>query len=211
MDIGKWIKASREAADLKQEQLAERLGKSRGNVSAWENGRHDPSFMQILDIARITHHAVPIPGLGNVQAVSAASARTRHVPLVSHVQAGRMTEAVDPFPPGGAHEHLPTDRMLSEHAFALEIDGLSMAPEFVPGDRILVDPAITPRPGDYVVAKNSRDETTFKKYRVRGIDADGRDVFELVPLNPDYPTVSSEREPMRIIGVMVEHRRYRNR
>ncbi len=122
-----------------------------------------------------------------------------------------MTEAVDPFPPGGAFEFLLTDLELSDNAFALEIEGNSMTPDFNEGDRVIVDPAIQPRPGDFVVAKNGREEATFKKYRARGIGADGREAFELIPLNPDYPTISSEHDHVRIIGVMVEHRRYRKR
>ncbi len=136
---------------------------------------------------------------------------SRRVPLISYVQAGRMSEAVDPFPPGAAFEYLLTDLDLSEHAFALEIDGLSMTPEFNPGDRVIVDPAITQRPGDFVVAKNGHEEATFKRYRARGINAAGEEVFELVPLNPDYPTISSENQPVKIIAVMVEHRRYRKK
>ncbi|WP_244105146.1 LexA family protein [Burkholderia ambifaria] len=213
MDIGEWIKASREAAALKQDELAERLGKTRGNVSAWENGRHEPSFGQILEIARITKHAIPIPGVADspIGNVAPANVGTRRVPLISSVQAGLMSEAIAPFPPGGAFEYLLTDLDLSDHAFALEVEGESMAPEFMPGDRIIVEPAIAPRPGDYVVAKNGKEEATFKKYRLRGMNAAGAEVFELVPLNSDYPTISSEHEPVRIIGVMVEHRRYRRR
>lgn len=148
------------------------------------------------------------PGNANVRP---AEVGLRRVPLISSVQAGLMTEAVNPFPPGVAFEYLLTDLQLSEHAFALEIEGQSMEPEFKEGDRIIVDPALQPQPGDFVVAKNGREEATFKKYRPRGIGQGGREVFELVPLNDDYPTINSEREPARIIGVMVEHRRYRRR
>ncbi|SUA93122.1 LexA repressor [Pandoraea pulmonicola] len=81
-----------------------------------------------------------------------------------------------------------------------------MEPQFREGDRLIVDPAITPRPGDFVIAKNGHEEATFKKYRPRGINALGADVFELVPLNPDYPTINSEHEKVVIIGVVVEHR-----
>lgn len=122
-----------------------------------------------------------------------------------------MIEAVDPFPPGAAFDYLLTDLDLSENSFALEIDGQSMTPDFNPGDRVIVDPSLTPRPGDFVVAKNGRDEATFKRYRVRGVDSEGREVFELVPLNPDYPTISSDTQPVKIVAVMVEHRRYRKR
>lgn len=147
---------------------------------------------------------------GNVN-VRPAEVGLRRIPLISSVQAGLMTEAVNPFPPGVAFEYLLTDLQLSEHAFALEIEGQSMEPEFKEGDRIIVDPALQPQPGDFVVAKNGREEATFKKYRPRGIGQGGREVFELVPLNDDYPTINSEHEPARIIGVMVEHRRYRRR
>ncbi|AIU29335.1 peptidase S24 [Pandoraea pnomenusa] len=147
-------------------------------------------------------------GIGNVMP---APIGQRRIPLISSVQAGRMTEALEPFPPGAAFEYLLTDLDLSDHAFALEIEGQSMEPDFKEGDRIIVDPALQPQPGDFVVAKNGREEATFKKYRPRGIGQGGREVFELVPLNDDYPTINSEHEPARIIGVMVEHRRYRRR
>lgn len=148
------------------------------------------------------------PGNANVRP---AEVGFRRIPLISCVQAGRMTEALEPFPPGAAFEYLLTDLDLSENAFALEIEGQSMEPDFKEGDRIIVDPALQPQPGDFVVAKNGREEATFKKYRPRGIGQGGREVFELVPLNDDYPTINSEHEPARIIGVMVEHRRYRRR
>lgn len=83
-----------------------------------------------------------------------------------------------------------------------------MEPEFVEGDRIVIDPEIAPSPGDYVVAMNGDNDVTFKKYRSRGV-IEGEEVFELVPLNPDYPTLSSLHSPITILGTMVEHRRYR--
>ena len=86
-----------------------------------------------------------------------------------------------------------------------------MLPEYRPGDRVIIDPNVTPQPGDCVVAKNGDDEATFKKYRPRGIDAQGRLVFELVPLNDDYPTIRSDVTPAHIVGTMVEHRKYRRR
>ncbi|MDW5470020.1 S24 family peptidase, partial [Acinetobacter baumannii] len=49
--------------------------------------------------------------------------------------------------------------------------------------------------------------TTFKKYRVIGINEFGVDVVELVPLNPDYPTYNSTQIEISIIGVVVRHNR----
>lgn len=143
--------------------------------------------------------------------VSPAQIGTKHIPLLSYVSAGAWTGAIDAFQPNDAHDWLVTDLELSEGAFALEIKGDSMQPDFKPGDRVIIDPGISPQPGDFVVAKNGEEEATFKKYRPRGVDANGNVVFELVPLNEDYPTMRSDVAPIRIVGTMVEHRKYRRR
>ena len=131
------------------------------------------------------------------------------IPVISHVQAGIWTEVIDNFQPGDADDWLVTDLDVSGSTFALEIKGDSMLPEFKPGDRVIIDPDVIPQPGDYVVAKNGDEGATFKKYRPRGHGADGQPVFELAPLNDDFPTLRSDVEPVRIIGTMVEHRKYR--
>lgn len=141
--------------------------------------------------------------------VTPATIGGRSIPVISAIQAGMWAEIVDQFQPGDADEYLLTDLELSAHAFALTIRGDSMIPDFNPGDRVIIDPEVVPHPGDFVAAKNGEQEATFKKYRPRGMDASGNMVFELVPLNDDYPTLRSDVEPIRIVGTMVEHRKYR--
>ena len=82
---------------------------------------------------------------------------------------------------------------------------------FSDGDLVIIDPNVTPRPGEYVAVKNCEQEATFKKYRPRGLNAQGQEYFELVPLNPDYETMRSDLQPITIIGTMVEHRKFRKR
>lgn len=135
----------------------------------------------------------------------------KRIPLISYVQAGVWTDVVDNYAPGDAEEFLLTDLELSGNAFALEIKGDSMLPEFKPGDRVIIDPSVSPQPGDYVVAKNGEEEATFKKYRPRSVNERGETVFELVPLNEDYPSMRSDVTPIRIVGTMVEHRKYRRK
>ncbi|MGF6837019.1 SOS-response transcriptional repressor LexA [Paraburkholderia youngii] len=145
------------------------------------------------------------------QNVVLAPIGVRHIPIISYVQAGMMTEAMDPFALGEGFELVLTDLEVSEGTFGLRIKGDSMLDEFKEGDVVIVDPAVQPLPGDFVVAKNTQEEATFKKYRPRGSNERGDMVFELVPLNDDYPTLHSERDHLRVIGVMVEHRKYRRR
>jgi SOS-response transcriptional repressor LexA len=133
----------------------------------------------------------------------------RKIPLIDYVQAGAMKEITQQNQLCSNEDFLITDLEISTSAFALEIKGDSMLPEFKPGDKIIIDPEISPRPGDFVVAKNGSNEATFKKYRPRGIGNGGNEIFELVPLNNDYATIHSDREKVIIIGTMVEHRKYR--
>lgn len=137
----------------------------------------------------------------------------RSIPVIGYVQAGLWTEATDSYAMGSGSEMINTDLDdLGPNAFALRIKGDSNSPDYKEGEIVIIDPSVTPIPGDMVVAKNGDEEATFKKYRPRGTDDNGKDIFELVPLNDDYPTLRSDRDgPMRIIGTMVEHRRFRRR
>ncbi len=132
--------------------------------------------------------------------------------MISYVQAGNwreMCEQATTF--DGNVEYVTASVDIGTCGFGLWLRGDSMLPQFKEGDLIIVDPDEAPQPGDYVVAKNGSNEATFKKYRPRGIGENGQEVFELVPLNDDYPTMHSDRQHIQIIGVMVEHRIFRKR
>lgn len=133
------------------------------------------------------------------------------IPVISAVQAGALTEATDPYAVGSGHDVIYTSTETSKWAFALDIKGDSMLPEFQPGDKVIIDPEVNPQPGDYVVAKNHKEEATFKKYRPITYDEQGNLIFELVPLNPDFARLRSDVSSLQVIGVMVEHRKYRKR
>lgn len=131
------------------------------------------------------------------------------VPLIDYVVAGSWRGITTDYARGAGMRMLYTAQPLGKGAFALTVTGRSMEPDFHEGDDIIVDPSIRPRPGDLVVAKRGDDpEATFKRYRPRGL-RDGRDTVELTPLNPDYPSIMIDDMSGTIVGVMVEHRRYR--
>lgn len=134
-------------------------------------------------------------------------AGVRRYPVISHIQAGCLTEISDPYGPGDGFDVEFGEDDASQWAFFLEIKGDSMLPEFRPGDRVLIDPEVCPGPGDFVAARNTKREATFKKYRVRGISDSGHEIFELVPLNDDYPVLRSDEHHLTVIGTMIEHRR----
>jgi SOS-response transcriptional repressor LexA len=129
----------------------------------------------------------------------------RPIPVISSVQAGALRDMETPYPLGSGYAiEYTDDEKLSRWAFGLDIDGRSMMPMFQPGDRLIVDPELSPNPGDFVIARNGSDQATFKKYRPRGIDSRGEMIFELVPLNDDFPTLRSDTEHLVVIGVVTE-------
>jgi len=140
--------------------------------------------------------------------VRLANPALRPIPVISSVQAGALRDMETPYPVGSGYAiEYTDDEKLSRWAFGLDVEGQSMMPMFQPGDRIIVDPDLAPNPGDFVVARNGSDQATFKKYRPRGIDSNGEMIFELVPLNDDYPTLRSDTEHLIVIGVVTEFKK----
>lgn len=176
-------------------------------VNGWfKTGRMDKKWIPVL--AKIL--GVDLLGSGTAtfdSNVKHATVGMRAYPVISRIQAGRVREMLAPYEPGDGYAIAYGDDDASPWAFFVEIDGDSMLPEFHEGDLALIDPEVLPRPGDYVAARNTKMESTFKKYRVRGINECGQEIFELVPLNPDYPIIRSDEHHLIVIGTMIEHRR----
>jgi len=219
-----------EDPSLSQERLAHACGwKTQGTVNQYMHGKIPLNLnavqkfaealrVSIKDISpdlskQILSLAQSLPKQETAETnMSISSVGTRKIPLISYVQAGLMCEAIDPYSVGDAADFLLSDLDLGANAFALEIRGESMLPDFKEGDRIVIDPSVEPLPGDFVVAKNGHEEATFKKYRPTGrLDSNGNLIFDLIPLNLDYAPMHSDVVPLRIVGTMIEHRRYRKK
>lgn len=215
--VGDRIRRLRKALGLTQVKLASMLGIKAPSVVQWEGDKTNLSGQNLINVAKIlgvTPDYIlyggeqPIREPSNIQM---AMPDIHRVPVITYVQAGVWTATSEITEYDGNMSFITTDLVLGERAFAIVIRGSSMEPEFVEGDLVLIDPDEPLHPGDFVVAKNGDEEATFKKYRPRGVGEDGTEIFELAPLNEDYPTMRSDRQHIQIIGVMVEHRRRRKR
>lgn len=209
MSLADRVRKRRSELGVTQSEAAEKAGIKQQSWASIEDGK----TLKPRNIVGIAEALQCDPAWlmngGNFLPVSEVN--TRRIPLISYVQAGALAtkstiEALD-----GNFEYVMTDMDWSQYTFALKIIGDSMEPDFRAGDVIIVDPEIEPAPGEFVVAKNGEHEATFKKYRPTLIANDGKQQFELVPLNNDYPTMSSADHAIQIIGTMVEHRIYRRK
>ena len=194
--IGQWIKSARKAVGKNQEWLGEHLGITKGNVSAWENGKHSPSPHQLAQISRL--FGVPLPP--QLTPVIGPSDPTRPavntmagsdiqgvVPVISWVTAGQWTEVPNPYEPGIAEEWRPCPKKHGNRTFALRVRGISMENpggkySYSDGDIIFVDPARQPENGSRVIVQmEGNKEATFKQLVIEG------DRQWLKALNPAWP------------------------
>lgn len=73
--IGTWIREARRYWGKSQETLGEAMGLTKGNVSAWENNRHQPSIQQLTRVSELTRYPLPeeliqhLPGGAKTQVI----------------------------------------------------------------------------------------------------------------------------------------------
>lgn len=201
---------------MTQEKLAELVDVTPGGMGHWLNKRREPSLAQIAKILEVLdmstlmlHSDGTLEHLSEVESHITNMAEldfqpkyTATYPLLSSVQAGEWSEALEPYPLSDLNDYYPTTETVSEHSFWLQVEGDSMTsssglslPE---GTLILVDPEQEPKNGSLVVAKlEDVNEATFKKLVI-----DAGQKF-LKPLNNSYPNLVINGN-CRIVGVVVD-------
>lgn len=209
MTIGERILKKRREMKLTVRALAKLVEASPATVSLWENDRTKPNGKNLTNLAKAfkTTSAWILTGqdyaayTGNVSDAP-AQYNTKSLPVLSHVQAGIWTEALDYRGLGDEIEWEDAPSSASDNAFWLRVVGDSMTStngvSINEGMLILVDPDVPPENGKLVVAKlEGTDEATFKKLV---IDAGMK---FLKPLNPTYPTIPINGN-CQIVGVVRE-------
>lgn len=215
MTPGERISQKRRELDLSIRALGRKIGVSPTAVSQWESDRNHPNGRNLNDLAKLfkttttwlltgkdyTANTPLSQGSGNV-AEAPAQYNTKSLPILSHVQAGIWTEAIDYRALGDDIEWEDAPSSASDNAFWLRVVGDSMTSPIgfsIPeGMLILVDPDVPAENGKLVVAKlDGTNEATFKKLV---IDAG---LKFLKPLNPTYPTIPINGN-CHIVGVVKE-------
>lgn len=188
---GQRIREAREEKKLTQSQLADLCGWSgQSRVVNYEQGTREPSRLDYIKLAKALGTSPAHLQFGATQVhmplgdynVDAAPAIGRSIPLISWVQAGAFSEAIDSYAVGDAEAWYPMPRKAGPRTYALRVRGISMEPRYHEGDIIFVDPDASPHHGSRVVVRlDSAQEATFKELVIEG------DARYLKALNPAWP------------------------
>lgn len=93
---------------------------------------------------------------------------------------------------------------LSQEAFALKMADDSMLPEIRVNDVLVIDPAMSPNPGDYVgVSVGGKSDVIVCQYKKLSYTSSE---FELLTLNDHWPNIKGKSDiAVMIIGVVVQN------
>ncbi len=189
------------------------MGISEGNLSRIETGKQWPREETLKAIA----DALGCSVADFFSTAEASTVAMQSIPLVSYSQttvlqhigeSHSLRQGLSEYASSDSRRWISASTAMSGNTFALEIGDGSMLPDFHENDHVIIDPDQPPTPGDFVLAQTGH-ETLFRKYRPREVTPSGDPVFQLIPLNEDYPSLRSDVMDITIIGTMLEHRRYR--
>lgn len=173
---------------LTQEDVADKVGLSRGAIGHYLTGRRQPPLNQFAKLAAALGVSPSWLQFGTSETEQTQQPKDL-IPILSWKQTNNL-RAQDEINDGEAKEYVPHFYTDQPNWYALRVNGDSMtAPtwhgkSFNEGDILIVDPEKTPTLGDFIIVIiNDADEATFKQYIVDG------GIHYLKPLNPQYPII----------------------
>lgn len=214
--IGSRITAARKELGITIKELATRTKiLTAARISNWEHGSRSPgpneakiladqlnvsaSYLlcltdnaqgEIFQDSENKLHLVPIFNLKNISSITDFNTENR-----SNIE--HKTIILDEF----------NKSINNKQLFAVQIEDTSQEPILIPGDLVIIDPSISPKPGDYVLAYlSSKKQAVIRKYG----EADDY-LFQLLAPNSLWATISvqTDSQDVDIIGVVAEARKYR--
>lgn len=190
MELQEWISAARKFKGLTQEALGTALGTSKQNVNAWEKGRHEPSYAQIMKIMDMTGY----PFLPHDK-------RTVRGLVPTQTEAGTVVAQPVSLPvfdtvPSIAWEEIKVHGLPAKFETVVPDD--SMAPRVRQGQAVTFETGLTPRPGDGVLIRDNDGHHYLRIYKQRRTGS-----WEAHADNDAYQPLESERDGLEVVGVLV--------
>jgi SOS-response transcriptional repressor LexA len=123
------------------------------------------------------------------------------VPLISWTEANKWQQFEKVLRSHKWGEWVSTDLSVSGKTFAMTVQGDAMAPTFIEGTTLIIDPEATINNRDFVIIKSD----TSKSASFRQLLTDGDDKY-LKSINDEFRTIQADNDKTTIIGKLVQAR-----
>ncbi|SHF04467.1 Transcriptional regulator, contains XRE-family HTH domain [Kaistia soli DSM 19436] len=218
--LGDRLREARQFAGLSQQVVADRLNISVQSVSQWETGRTRPAMDRMMLLSEL--YAVDYEWLVNGGAEKRVPKGREFDIEPYRRRVAKMIDWLELKSFGQWGRETPTSEIddttvLAQRdgigdLFALSVADKSNSPDYIIGDLVIGDTGITAEPGDMVFFRGlDHPLPRLRQLRMLRRSKEGDLLADLVPCNPDFltETISLDDSYDRIIGVLVEHRRFR--
>lgn len=202
--FGNKLKEARLEKDMTLDEVAEIYNKrydgklNKSTLSRYENGLQEPMLSVAMKLANVL-------GVSVDYLLDKKEANDNFItfPVVVGVRAGYGNPV---YIESGDMEQIPKEWIkgdVKNNFFVARVQGDSMYPMFLDGDRVLVH--ITPSidSGSIAVMRYNEEELTLKRI----VYKQGEDWFEMQPINPAYPPKRIEGQSLEESGVIGEVKR----
>lgn len=186
--------------------LEKKIGLTQGTIKNWRAGKNKISADALSKLADYFNVSVDylLGRTDDPHGLQFPAEEMYHIPVIATVAAG-FGQSIDGVEPD-EYQLVPKSIVRGYHKedlFVFVVSGDSMAPKFLPGDRVLVVRQSSVDPGDVaIVSYYDYEDGTIKK-----VDYEpGCDYVDLIPLNPKYDPVrlqGDELEGCRICGKVI--------
>ncbi len=200
--LGARLKQYREDRGISQRKLAKLAGIGHKTLQRIENGSMLLISPLLPTLAAKLNVLLNDPLAGNF--LEPSRIKGKPVPVWDRVEAGKWAGVSPHLRELGNHGWIVPQESYGPDTFAMIVHGEAMRPLFRDGDIVVADPDRAPSSGSYVVAREMDNPALVMTYAARGKDDQGRDRFELRPLNDLYETLYSDKTKITILGVVVE-------
>jgi len=195
-EIGKRILKARKAKGLTLKALGELAGDlKQTRLTNWEQGTRTPGPEEIKKLAQALDVSPAfLMCLSDERHIKKAKISSHLIPLLDHHQACNAKSHIEAIRDQDSSSDavfisvsavlLPE---LSDKAFALKMTDESMIPEIRVNDMLVIDPSISPQPGDFVLVKLAdKPEIIICQYKKLSYTSSE---FELLTLNNNWPNI----------------------
>lgn len=210
--FGGRLNEARKNKQMSQESLAKQLGVSKQAVSNWENNQNHPDSKKLKSISQVLGVDINWLLTGARKGLNLDTGRSTRAGEVIIYSLKDISDLESSKNDGNIRPSLVSYFEASTSSFAITIEDNSMSPEFIEGDVVIIDPEVSPVPGDKVCSLvDGMEDALFRIYKSSGlklINNSEKSQFSLLPINNNWASINISGNG-KILGVMVEHRKPR--